>query len=59
MGEFAGHEIRPVAGSAQQIADVLARFAAAGAAHVQLVVDPITEASIESLGEVLRLLDQM
>jgi probable F420-dependent oxidoreductase len=59
MGEFAGHEIRPVSGSAQQIAEVLARFAAAGAMHVQLVVDPITEASIESLGEVLRLLDQL
>jgi alkanesulfonate monooxygenase SsuD/methylene tetrahydromethanopterin reductase-like flavin-dependent oxidoreductase (luciferase family) len=57
MGEFAGHEIQPVAGSAVEIADVLVRFAAAGAAHVQLVVDPITEASIESLGEVLAVLD--
>jgi alkanesulfonate monooxygenase SsuD/methylene tetrahydromethanopterin reductase-like flavin-dependent oxidoreductase (luciferase family) len=58
MGEFAGREIRPVTGSSAEIAAVLARFAAAGAAHVQLVVDPITGSSIESLGEVLALLDR-
>jgi alkanesulfonate monooxygenase SsuD/methylene tetrahydromethanopterin reductase-like flavin-dependent oxidoreductase (luciferase family) len=58
MGEFAGREIQPVTGSPVDIAEVLARFAEAGAAHVQLVVDPITESSIEWLGEVLALLDQ-
>jgi alkanesulfonate monooxygenase SsuD/methylene tetrahydromethanopterin reductase-like flavin-dependent oxidoreductase (luciferase family) len=57
MGEFAGREILPVTGSAQDIAAVLARFAEAGAAHVQLVVDPITEAAIDALGDVLALLD--
>jgi hypothetical protein len=31
----------------------LREFEAAGAAHVQLVVDPITRASIEWLGDVL------
>jgi alkanesulfonate monooxygenase SsuD/methylene tetrahydromethanopterin reductase-like flavin-dependent oxidoreductase (luciferase family) len=57
MGEFAGREIQPVTGSPADIADVLTRFAAAGAAHVQLVVDPITQSSIEWLGEVLALLE--
>jgi alkanesulfonate monooxygenase SsuD/methylene tetrahydromethanopterin reductase-like flavin-dependent oxidoreductase (luciferase family) len=57
MGEFAGREILPVSGSPEDIAEVLVRFAEAGAAHVQLVVDPITEASIDALGEVLALLD--
>lgn len=47
----------PVAGSAAEIAEQLAAFAAVGAAHLQLVVDPITQASIEWLGEVLTLLD--
>jgi alkanesulfonate monooxygenase SsuD/methylene tetrahydromethanopterin reductase-like flavin-dependent oxidoreductase (luciferase family) len=46
------------AGSPTEIADRLAvAFADAGAHHVQLVVDPITERTIEHLGEVLALLD--
>jgi len=48
---------QPVRGDADAIAEQLAAFATAGAAHIQLVVDPITEASIEHLGEVLALLD--
>jgi hypothetical protein len=33
-------------------------MAAAGASHLQLVLDPITEGSIETLGEALALLDR-
>jgi probable F420-dependent oxidoreductase len=47
----------PIRGDASEIAEQLRGFAAAGARHVQLVVDPITEASIESLGAVLAILD--
>ena len=48
---------RPVTGSAADIAGHITAMAAAGAEHVQLVVDPITVASIERLGEVLAVLD--
>ena len=44
-------------GSVSELADQLREFAAAGAAHVQLVVDPITRDSIEFLGGVLADLD--
>jgi probable F420-dependent oxidoreductase len=47
----------PFQGSPQEIADLLRAFAAAGAKHVQLVVDPITRASIEFFAEVLAILD--
>ncbi len=46
----------PVSGTPDEIADQLRGWAAAGAAHVQLVVDPITRDSIEHLGEVVGLL---
>ena len=49
--------ISPIAGSPQQIADALRGFAQAGLDHVQLLLDPITEGSIEALGPVLELLD--
>lgn len=59
MGEYAGGVVAaPISGSAASIADQLRGFAAAGAAHVQLVVDPITRDSIEVLGEVLAELDR-
>ena len=47
----------PLAGSPAQIADALRGFADAGCRHVQLVVDPITQDSIEWLGAVLEVLD--
>lgn len=57
MGDYGWGTCEPVTGSAAQIAEALAAFAAAGADHVQLVVDPITVRSIETLGDVLALLD--
>jgi alkanesulfonate monooxygenase SsuD/methylene tetrahydromethanopterin reductase-like flavin-dependent oxidoreductase (luciferase family) len=43
----------PVVGDATEIADQLRQFADAGAAEIQLVVDPIVPDSIEWLGDVL------
>jgi hypothetical protein len=57
MGDGYNAEVRPVRGSAVEIADHLAAMAEAGATHLQLVVDPITTQSIEVLGEVLAALD--
>jgi hypothetical protein len=43
----------PVPGSPTELAGHLASLADAGAAHVQLVLDPITSRSIELVGEAL------
>jgi alkanesulfonate monooxygenase SsuD/methylene tetrahydromethanopterin reductase-like flavin-dependent oxidoreductase (luciferase family) len=48
----------PVEGSPEKIAATLRAFAAEGIAHVQLVLDPITLASIEALAPVLEDLDR-
>lgn len=48
----------PLEGPPEVIAEGLRAFAAAGIGHVQLVVDPITESSVEALGRVLELLDR-
>jgi alkanesulfonate monooxygenase SsuD/methylene tetrahydromethanopterin reductase-like flavin-dependent oxidoreductase (luciferase family) len=54
MGDYDDYNtVRPLTGSAEELADQLREFEAAGAAHVQLVVDPITVASIEWLTDVL------
>ena len=54
MGDYgAGARIEPITGSATEIADRLTAFAAAGADHIQLVVDPITRSSIEWLSDVI------
>jgi len=45
-------------GSTQDIADELRRYARAGIGHVQLVVEPMTEASLEALAPVLQNLDR-
>jgi alkanesulfonate monooxygenase SsuD/methylene tetrahydromethanopterin reductase-like flavin-dependent oxidoreductase (luciferase family) len=58
LGSDDGSEAQPVGGSAVDIADTLRQFAAAGAAEVQLVVDPITSDSIEWLRAVLDELDR-
>jgi alkanesulfonate monooxygenase SsuD/methylene tetrahydromethanopterin reductase-like flavin-dependent oxidoreductase (luciferase family) len=54
MGDYDDVDtVRPLTGSATELADQLREFEAAGAAHVQLVVDPITRSSIEWLGDLL------
>ncbi len=46
---------QPLRGTQKELAEQLAAFASAGVDHLQLVVDPITRASIEWLGGVLEL----
>lgn len=59
MGDYGGGPVvEPIRGSASEIAGALRAFADAGASHVQLVLDPITRGSIESLAEVLADLDR-
>ena len=53
MGDHSDVEVQPLTGSPQELADQLRAFEAAGATHVQLVVDPITRSTIEWLGDVL------
>ena len=54
MGDYdGGLEVDPVTGSPAEIAEQLRAWQAAGAAHVQLVVDPITRDSIEWLADVI------
>lgn len=57
MGAYGGVPVESVRGSAAEIADQLRAFAAAGADHVQLVVDPITRQSIEWFEPVFAALD--
>ena len=47
----------PLEGPPEVIAEALRAYAREGIGHVQLVLDPITRASIEALAPVLRLLD--
>ena len=47
----------PLEGSPEVIAEALRAYAREGIGHVQLVVDPITEASVAALAPVLELLD--
>jgi alkanesulfonate monooxygenase SsuD/methylene tetrahydromethanopterin reductase-like flavin-dependent oxidoreductase (luciferase family) len=54
MGDYDDYNtVRPLTGTADELADQLREFEAAGATHVQLVVDPITRDSIEWLADVL------
>ena len=57
MGSDGRRSPLAIQGDAAEIADHLRAFAAAGATHVQVVVDPITRDSIEFLGGVLANLD--
>jgi probable F420-dependent oxidoreductase len=60
-GRQAGSEapdVTPITGSPREIADQLRAFATAGAQHVQLVLDPITQASIEFFADVFFHLDE-
>jgi probable F420-dependent oxidoreductase len=58
MGATYNASVPAVHGSPDDIARHLEAMARAGARHLQLVVDPITEASIERLGDVLAALDR-
>jgi alkanesulfonate monooxygenase SsuD/methylene tetrahydromethanopterin reductase-like flavin-dependent oxidoreductase (luciferase family) len=58
MGDTGMAAIPPVSGTPEEIAATLRAFAAEGIAHVQLVVDPITLASLDALASVLELLDR-
>ncbi len=49
---------KPIQGPPDVIAEELRRYAQAGVAEVQLVVDPITVDSIEALAPALELLDR-
>jgi probable F420-dependent oxidoreductase len=58
MGDAGRPAIPPVTGTPAEIADVLREFAAQGISHVQLVVDPVTLASLDALAPVLEALDR-
>ena len=57
MGNHRRGQDGPVTGSPAEIAERLVAFATSGADHLQLVVDPITQESIEALGATLAELD--
>lgn len=57
MGETYNRPVAPVVGTPQAIAEHVDAMTKAGASHVQLVLDPITEWSIEVVGEALAVLD--
>jgi probable F420-dependent oxidoreductase len=58
MGDTTQKDVPPVEGSPDEIAARLREYADLGLAEVQLVVDPITEASIRGLAPVLAELDR-
>jgi alkanesulfonate monooxygenase SsuD/methylene tetrahydromethanopterin reductase-like flavin-dependent oxidoreductase (luciferase family) len=51
-------QVVPLAGTPAEIAEGLRAYARAGIGHVQLVVDPITEASVAALAPMLEELDR-
>lgn len=58
QGDYTKGAPPPVEGPPEAIAEMLRAFAREGIGHVQLVLDPITIASIDELAPVLELLDQ-
>ncbi len=58
QGDAAHDAVPAVTGSPAEIAATLRAFATEGIAHVQLVVDPITLASLDALAAVLEELDR-
>jgi alkanesulfonate monooxygenase SsuD/methylene tetrahydromethanopterin reductase-like flavin-dependent oxidoreductase (luciferase family) len=57
QGSYAEAPPPPLQGDPQRTAETLRGYAREGIGHVQLVIDPITRASIEAFAPVLRLLD--
>jgi alkanesulfonate monooxygenase SsuD/methylene tetrahydromethanopterin reductase-like flavin-dependent oxidoreductase (luciferase family) len=53
MGDAAVDDVQPLSGAPDEVARRLIEFASAGAAHVQIVLDPITVESVEWLGDVV------
>jgi alkanesulfonate monooxygenase SsuD/methylene tetrahydromethanopterin reductase-like flavin-dependent oxidoreductase (luciferase family) len=58
MGDSKRGTIAPIGGEPAEIAAALLAYARLGVTEVQLVVDPITEASIDALAPVLEALRQ-
>jgi alkanesulfonate monooxygenase SsuD/methylene tetrahydromethanopterin reductase-like flavin-dependent oxidoreductase (luciferase family) len=54
---YSSATVEPLSGTPEELAGRLRSFAAAGIAHVQLVLDPITDTSIDAMAPVLALLD--
>jgi alkanesulfonate monooxygenase SsuD/methylene tetrahydromethanopterin reductase-like flavin-dependent oxidoreductase (luciferase family) len=57
QGDYAAAQPTPLEGTPDEMADVLRAYANEGIGHVQLVMDPITRASIEAFAPVLDRLD--
>ena len=57
MGENSKPAVRPVQGSPEDLAAHISAMADAGAEHLQLIVDPITQQSVERLEHTLAVLD--
>jgi hypothetical protein len=56
MGER--YDARVTTVTPERLADHVTALAAAGASHLQLVLDPITAESIDEVGQMLRDLDR-
>lgn len=57
LGDLSRPDTPVIPGAPETLAAALRAFAAEGVAHVQLVLDPITESTIRQLAPALRLLD--
>jgi len=58
QGDYAEVEAEPLAGTPDQMAEELRAYAREGISEVQLVLDPISLASIEEFASVLERLDR-
>jgi alkanesulfonate monooxygenase SsuD/methylene tetrahydromethanopterin reductase-like flavin-dependent oxidoreductase (luciferase family) len=56
-GDVGAPVVRPLEGDAEHLAATMHAYASEGIGHVQLVLDPITRASIEALAPMLAALD--
>jgi alkanesulfonate monooxygenase SsuD/methylene tetrahydromethanopterin reductase-like flavin-dependent oxidoreductase (luciferase family) len=57
-GDAGRPAVTPLAGSSEQIAAGLRAYADEGISHVQVVLDPITAAAVETMGAVIERLDR-